>query len=128
MAKQSLSKIRATASHYDHHPSGRKLSNFHTNGKPSLSPSLPKQVGAAPDLPYKKRRREKELPCDKILQDPVGARTALELRKRSAFLGYTYRRCELPDLSKQYGEEEERLRRRIVRGIIPWDPADADGG
>lgn len=113
VAKQNVSKISAPPPHRDHHPSTQTLSN----GNPSSPSSSAKQVG-----------RLKKCPNDKILRNPSVARTALEVRKRAAFLGYTYRRCELPDLSEQYGKEEEKtLRRRIVRGNIPWGSADVVG-
>jgi len=37
-------------------------------------------------------RKEKKRPRDKLLRDQITAPKVLELRKRSAFLGYTYRR------------------------------------
>jgi hypothetical protein len=127
VVQQSLSEIRALLSYYNHLPSTQDLSNFSNNGKPSMPSSSPKQVDAASDLFVKKRRKEKGRPHDKILRDPALVHTALEVRKRAAFLGYTYRRCELPDLNKQDGKEAEGLRRRIVRGNIPWGFADEGG-
>jgi len=100
VAKQSLYKIGTSSSHCNHDPSARKPFNFLTNTKPSSPSSLSTQVDTVPNLPCKKGRKEKKLPNNKILRDPAVARTALEVRKRAAFLGYTYRRCELPDLSK----------------------------
>ncbi|KAL9062258.1 MAG: hypothetical protein Q9157_009083, partial [Trypethelium eluteriae] len=38
------------------------------------------------------KSKEKKRPRDKLLRDPVLGRTVLEVRKRNAFLGYTYRR------------------------------------
>jgi protein-serine/threonine kinase len=40
----------------------------------------------------KQRRREKKRPRDKLLRDPHVGRAVLELRKKGAFIGYTYRR------------------------------------
>nr|POE51147.1 serine/threonine-protein kinase cbk1 [Quercus suber] len=37
-------------------------------------------------------RKEKRRPRDKVLRDPNVAKTVLDLRKKRAFLGYTYRR------------------------------------
>lgn len=37
-------------------------------------------------------RKEKKRPRDKLLRDPAVARKVMELRKKSAFFGYTYRR------------------------------------
>lgn len=55
------------------------------------------------------RRRKKEMkrPRDKILRDPQVGRTVLEIRKKGAFIGYTYRRPRfaLSDLD----EGRERL-------------------
>lgn len=38
------------------------------------------------------RRKEKKRPRDKLLRDPKVGRTVLEIRKKGAFMGYTYRR------------------------------------
>lgn len=57
----------------------------------------------------KKSRREKKRPRDRVLRDKEVGRTVLELRKRGAFLGYTYRR---PVGSR---DEEERGRRSSSR-------------
>ncbi|KAG9193319.1 kinase [Alternaria panax] len=48
----------------------------------------------------KRRKREKKRPRDKLLRDPEVGRTVLEIRKKGAFVGYTYRRprFSLPDL------------------------------
>jgi hypothetical protein len=48
----------------------------------------------------KRRRKEKKRPRDKLLRDPQVGRKVLELRKKGAFVGYTYRRpmFSLPDL------------------------------
>ncbi|RYN36769.1 Serine/threonine-protein kinase [Alternaria arborescens] len=40
----------------------------------------------------KRRKREKKRPRDKLLRDPDVGRTVLEIRKKGAFVGYTYRR------------------------------------
>lgn len=40
----------------------------------------------------RRRRKEKKRPRDKLLRDPHVGRTVLEIRKRGAFVGYTYRR------------------------------------
>ncbi|KAJ6010716.1 hypothetical protein N7451_002128 [Penicillium sp. IBT 35674x] len=45
------------------------------------------------------RRRDKKRPRDKILRDKKIGKTALEIRKRGAFLGYTYRRPRGPTLA-----------------------------
>ncbi|KAL1799179.1 hypothetical protein ACET3X_003216 [Alternaria dauci] len=55
---------------------------------------------AKPLQELKRRKREKKRPRDKILRDPEVGRTVLEIRKKGAFVGYTYRRprFSLPDL------------------------------
>lgn len=54
-------------------------------------------------------KKERKRPRDKLLRDPVLGRKALELRKKGAFLGYTYRRIKPVIL------DEEALRGRIGR-------------
>jgi hypothetical protein len=39
-----------------------------------------------------RQRKEKKRPRDKILRDPEVGRQVLEIRKKGAFVGYTYRR------------------------------------
>jgi protein-serine/threonine kinase len=69
------------------------------------------EPGAAPVSPgykpishsvqqVKRRRKEKKRPRDKLLRDPEVGRKVLELRKKGAFVGYTYRRptFSLPEL------------------------------
>ncbi|KAF2204945.1 kinase-like protein [Delitschia confertaspora ATCC 74209] len=52
--------------------------------------------------PEKKRNKEKKRPRDKLLRDPKVGRTVLEIRKKGAFIGYTYRRPRftLPELEE----------------------------
>jgi hypothetical protein len=45
------------------------------------------------------RKKEKKRPRDKILRDKRIGRSALEIRKRGAFLGYTYRRPKGPAMA-----------------------------
>ncbi|OCK83021.1 kinase-like protein [Lepidopterella palustris CBS 459.81] len=58
--------------------------------------NAPKRAGddmAAKEGEKKRRRKkEKKRPRDKLLRDPQLGRTVLELRKKGAFIGYTYRR------------------------------------
>lgn len=42
-----------------------------------------------------KHAKDKKRPRDKILRDPNLARRAMDVRKKQAFLGYTYRRPEI---------------------------------
>ena len=39
-------------------------------------------------------RRDRKRPRDRLLRDPVTKRTVLEIRKRTAFLGYTWKRMD----------------------------------
>lgn len=47
---------------------------------------------ALDDIKPRKTRREKKRPRDRVLRDKEVGRKVLELRKKGAFLGYTYRR------------------------------------
>jgi protein-serine/threonine kinase len=51
----------------------------------------------------RRRRKEKKRPRDKLLRDPQVGRAVLELRKKGAFVGYTYRRpiFSLPELEEK---------------------------
>ncbi len=50
------------------------------------------QRGAYPTVWGPRSRREKKRARDKLLRDPVVGRKVLEIRKKHAFFGYTYRR------------------------------------
>ncbi|KAF1963835.1 Serine/threonine-protein kinase-like protein cbk1 [Byssothecium circinans] len=43
-------------------------------------------------IKMKQRKQEKKRPRDKLLRDPQVGRAVLEIRKKGAFVGYTYRR------------------------------------
>ena len=47
-----------------------------------------------------KGKKEKKRPRDKMLRDPVVARKVMELRKKNAFFGYTYRRPKPLELAQ----------------------------
>jgi hypothetical protein len=51
----------------------------------------------------RRRQKDKKRPRDKILRDPQVGRTVLEIRKKGAFIGYTYRRPRfaLPDFEER---------------------------
>ncbi|OXV11481.1 hypothetical protein Egran_00756 [Elaphomyces granulatus] len=55
---------------------------------------LPSKMTASMKASVKvyKKRKEKKRPRDKILRDAVVGKTVMDIRKRGAFLGYTYRR------------------------------------
>lgn len=60
------------------------------------------------------RLKEKKRPRDKVLRDKAMGRKALELRKRGAFLGYTYRRPIFLNWEEDYGRS-----RVVKRSDIP---------
>jgi hypothetical protein len=64
----------------------------------------------------KRRRKEKKRPRDKLLRDPQVGRTVLELRKKGAFMGYTYRRprITLPELEDKIARSAPLPRRSMV--------------
>ena len=57
--------------------------------------------------------KEKKRPRDRVLRDKDVGKKVLEIRKKGAFLGYTYRR------PKRVSFEEERGRQRGARCMIP---------
>lgn len=57
--------------------------------------------------------REKKRPRDRVLRDKDARRKVLEIRKKGAFPGYTYRRPKLVSF------EEERGRPQGARNMIP---------
>ncbi|KAF2124156.1 kinase-like protein [Dothidotthia symphoricarpi CBS 119687] len=66
------------------------------------------------------RKKEKKRPRDKLLRDPQVGRTVLEIRKKGAFMGYTYRR---PRFS--LSELESELDAAIARPPLPRPTVDA---
>lgn len=92
---------------------------------PTPTPESALAKGQAPIIPayeqvcrdfqkIRRRKKEKKRPRDKLLRDPQVGRTVLELRKKGAFVGYTYRRprFSLPDLEDKIGA----ARQGILRG------------
>lgn len=65
--------------------------------------AMPPLSTAMPPVPqHGKAKKEKKRARDKMLRDPVVGRKVLELRKKSAFFGYTYRRPKpLPVLEQE---------------------------
>lgn len=66
------------------------------------APYAPPGVTAEPDAQQAsetKKKKEEERPRDKILRDKQLGQTALEIRMRGAFLGYTYRRPKGPAMA-----------------------------
>ena len=69
-----------------------------------------------------KARRERKRPRDKMLRDPTVGKQVMELRKRNAFLGYTYRRPK-PLVIEQ--EVVKRVRKVFSRPTIM--PVESEG-
>ncbi|KAF5848262.1 hypothetical protein GGP41_005614 [Bipolaris sorokiniana] len=67
-----------------------------------------------------RRKREKKRPRDKLLRDPEVGRAVLEIRKRGAFVGYTYRRprFSLPNLEDKMGAARPHVPRSGVTATI----------
>ena len=59
------------------------------------------------------RLRERKRPRDKVLRDKDVGRKALELRKKGAFLGYTYRRPHLPIFDDDRGRQRPSKRSQL---------------
>jgi protein-serine/threonine kinase len=59
----------------------------------------------------RRRQKEKKRPRDKLLRDPQVGRAVLDLRKKGAFIGYTYRRpmFSLPELQDYMGATRPSL-------------------
>jgi protein-serine/threonine kinase len=64
----------------------------------------------------RRRRKEKKRPRDKLLRDPQVGHAVLELRKKGAFVGYTYRRpmFSLPELEEKIAAAQPSLVRANV--------------
>jgi len=64
----------------------------------------------------RRRKKEKKRPRDKMLRDPQVGRTVLELRKKGAFVGYTYRRpmFTLPELEEKIAAARPTLGRNSM--------------
>lgn len=81
------------------------LSAYPTKSDPLSTPLASQKKSDATRSPYMQvgrslqklrcRKKEKKRPRDKLLRDPHVGRTVLEIRKRGAFVGYTYRRPRL---------------------------------
>lgn len=57
------------------------------------------------------KRKARKRPRDKVLRDKRVGKTALEIRKKSAFLGYTYRRPKGPALALSQDRGRQRFGR-----------------
>ncbi|KAH7064482.1 hypothetical protein BKA63DRAFT_572381 [Paraphoma chrysanthemicola] len=67
----------------------------------------------------RRRKKEKKRPRDKMLRDPHVGRAVLELRKKGAFVGYTYRRptFSLPELDNRVNATRPTLTRASVATV-----------
>lgn len=64
----------------------------------------------------RRRKKEKKRPRDKLLRDPQVGHAVLELRKKGAFIGYTYRRPRftLPELEDKIVRSTPMPRRSLL--------------
>lgn len=69
------------------------------------------------------RKKEKKRPRDKLLRDPEVGRVVLEIRKKGAFIGYTYRRPRflLPELEAGVAAARMSLVRPSVATVSAYD-------
>lgn len=67
----------------------------------------------------RRRKKEKKRPRDKLLRDPEVGRVVLEIRKKGAFIGYTYRRprFSLPELEAGVTSARPPLARASVAAV-----------
>ncbi|KAK2789545.1 hypothetical protein FQN53_001664 [Emmonsiellopsis sp. PD_33] len=63
-----------------------------TDGPQGVNPNAKVEFDTNTPAKSHRRKKDKKRPRDKILRDDVVGKEALNLRKRGAFLGYTYRR------------------------------------
>lgn len=70
-------------------------------------------------LKRKSHKKDKKRPRDKVLRDPLVGRTVLEIRKKGAFIGYTYRRprFSLPELETKMASAIPSPYRRDVMAV-----------
>ena len=60
-----------------------------------------------------KKKKQQKRPRDKILRDPLLCKTVMDVRKKGAFLGYTYRRPRALELNSISGVHLPTVRRGI---------------
>ncbi|KAF2821592.1 kinase-like protein [Ophiobolus disseminans] len=67
----------------------------------------------------RRRKKEKKRPRDKLLRDPQVGRAVLELRKKGAFVGYTYRRpmFSLIELEEKMAATRPTLKRNSMATV-----------
>lgn len=67
----------------------------------------------------RRRKKDKKRPRDKLLRDPEVGKTVLEIRKKGAFIGYTYRRprFSLPELEIGTGATRTTLGKSGVAAV-----------
>lgn len=94
-AEYGIWRIERIAQVQEYHRTGEPLRNQDfveaiARGKVRLAGDVGAAGGAG--VAEGRRKKEKKRPRDKMLRDPVVGRKCMELRKRNAFFGYTYRR------------------------------------
>lgn len=95
---------------------------------PAILPSVKKTSAFDPIAPtglytslnrIRKRRREKKRPRDKLLRDAEVGRAVMEIRKRGAFVGYTYRRPRFSVLDLEDKVAVVAARPQVTRAGVP---------
>ena len=84
-----------------------------TEGPLNYGPILPPRditiaIGGGADGKRMKKVRAKKRPRDRVLRDKEVGRKVLELRKKGAFLGYTYRRPSVMSDEEERGRQLDR--------------------
>ncbi|KAJ5984156.1 hypothetical protein N7481_006255 [Penicillium waksmanii] len=109
--KPNDSLIEASSSHQIHVLSDQPA--------PDVDATTPANVDSQ-KAPATKKKRERKRARDKILRDRRAGKTALEIRKRSVFLGYTYRRPIGPELALSPDRGRQRIGRRELMDLYAY--------
>lgn len=93
---------------------GRVNKSSHQQEPQNIVPETPQVEKANMQIPntcpIPKKAREQKRPRDKILRDENCGRTALDMRKNSAFIGYSYRRPKnISEVIEEALENEGRV-------------------
>ena len=94
---------------------------------PTVDPAVQQKNGSPPAYEQicqsfqkmRRRKKEKKRPRDKLLRDPEVGRIVLEIRKKGAFIGYTYRRprFSLPELDSGMPSTRPPLARAGIAAV-----------
>lgn len=93
-------------------PGNQGISPVKDAVKPPAAETVPR--AAQEQAKDAEKKKEKKRPRDKVLRDKQVSKTVLDIRKKGAFLGYTYRRPN--DVALAFSTE--RGRRPYTRGQL----------